>query len=130
MVGLDEGRSEQDCNFCSPPFLTRVIAIASVQRFVPACEEVFMTFLATMAHSDLGRSVYDSNDIRILSAAFERAWAFVESDPALQAWEAPQRQSELARCLMALIKLGETNPTSLANAGIAMLRNKQMRRVW
>jgi hypothetical protein len=43
--------------------------------------------------------------------------------------EAPERRSELARCLMALIKLGETDPTSLANAGIAMLRSKQIGRL-
>jgi hypothetical protein len=84
-----------------------------------------MTSLETITPIDLGRSVYDSNDTRILSAAFEKAWVFVKSDPALEALEAPKRQSELARCLMALIKLGETNPTSLANAGIAMLRNKK-----
>jgi hypothetical protein len=87
-----------------------------------------MTSLETITSIDLGRSVYDSNDTRILSAAFEKAWVFVESDPALEALEAPKRRSELARCLMELIKLGETNPTSLANAGIAMLRNKKIRR--
>jgi hypothetical protein len=88
-----------------------------------------MTSLETITPIDSGRSVYDSNDTRILSAAFERAWVFVESDPALEALEPPKRRSELARCLMALIKLGETNPTSLANAGIAMLRNKKIRRL-
>ena len=88
-----------------------------------------MTSLEAVTPIDLGRSVYDSNDTRILSAAFERAWVFVESDPALEALEAPKRRSELARCLMALIKLGETDPTSLANAGIAMLRSKQIGRL-
>ncbi|MFZ2078302.1 MAG: hypothetical protein WAV38_16935 [Xanthobacteraceae bacterium] len=83
-----------------------------------------MTSLEAVTPIDFGRSVYDSNDTRILNAAFERAWVFVESDPALEAFEAPERRSELARCLMALIKLGETDPTSLANAGIAMLRSK------
>jgi hypothetical protein len=84
-----------------------------------------MTSLETL---DLDRSVFDSNDTRILSVAFERAWAFVAFDPRLEALEESKRQSELARCLMALEKLGETNPTSLANAGIAMLRARHQGR--
>ncbi len=40
-----------------------------------------MTSLEAVTPSDLGRSVYDSNDTRILNAAFERAWVFVESIP-------------------------------------------------
>jgi hypothetical protein len=81
-----------------------------------------MTSFGTVRTVDPDRSVFDSDDTRILSAAFERAWAFVQSDPSLKALEVSKRQSELARSLMALEKLGETNPTSLANAGIAMLR--------
>ena len=88
-----------------------------------------MTSLEAVTPIDLGRSVYNSNDTRILSAAFERASGLCKSDPALEALEAPKRRSELARCLMALIKLGETDPTSLANAGIAMLRSKQIGRL-
>lgn len=53
-----------------------------------------MTSLEAVTPIDLGRSVYDSNDTRILNAAFERAWVFVESDPALEAFEAPERRSE------------------------------------
>jgi hypothetical protein len=87
-----------------------------------------MTSLETMTTLDLDRSVFDSNDMRILSAAFERAWAFVAFDPRLEGLEKSRRQSELARCLMTLEKFGETNPTSLANAGIAMLRARHQRR--
>jgi hypothetical protein len=67
--------------------------------------------------------IFDSNDARVP----ERAWAFVESDPGLEGLAVAKRQSELARCLMALEKRGETNPTSLANAGIAMLRARHQR---
>jgi hypothetical protein len=87
-----------------------------------------MTSARTMRDLDLDRSVFDSKDTRILSAAFERAWVFVESDPNLEVLAPSQRQSELARCLMTLEKLGETNPTSLANAGIALLRARTQRR--
>ena len=85
------------------------------------------SFFETMRTLDLDRSVFDSNDIRILNAAFERAWTFVESDPGLEVLEMSKRQSELVRCLMKLEKLGEINPTSLANAGIAMLRARHQR---
>jgi hypothetical protein len=36
----------------------------------------------------------------------------------LEEWE---RQSELARCLMTLLKLGHDDPVTLANSGIALL---------
>jgi len=40
--------------------------------------------------------------------------------------DASERQSRLARCLMALLKQGETNSTSLANSAIkALRRNRQ-----
>jgi hypothetical protein len=74
------------------------------------------------------RSVFDSAEIRILSSAFEKAWGYVEFDPTLGVLAASERQSELARCLMAILKFGETNPTSLANSGIALLRRSQRSR--
>jgi hypothetical protein len=74
------------------------------------------------------RSVFDSAEIRILSSAFEKAWAYVEFDPTLEILDAAERQSELARCLMAILKFGETNPTSLANSGIKLLRRSQRSR--
>jgi hypothetical protein len=60
-----------------------------------------------------------------LALRSKRRGTFVEFDPMLGTLEASKRQSELARCLMALLKLGEMNPTSLANSGIAMLRKNQ-----
>jgi hypothetical protein len=84
--------------------------------------------VTTMTTLDLDRTFFDSNDTGILGAAFDKAWAFVESDPSLEVLEVSKRQSELARCLMALEKLGETNPTSLANAAIAMLRARHQRK--
>jgi hypothetical protein len=74
---------------------------------------------------ELERSVFDSDETRILSAAFEKAWAYVQFDPMLGVLEAWERQAELARCLMTLLKLGDNNPISLANSGIALLHRSQ-----
>jgi hypothetical protein len=57
--------------------------------------------------------------------AFQKAWAFVEFDPMLGVWEVSVKRSQLARCLMTLFKLGETDPTSLANSAIKMLRRNR-----
>jgi len=78
---------------------------------------------------ELERDVFDSAETRILSAAFAKAWAYVQSDPALGTLDPSERQSELARALMAILKLGETDPTSLANSGIALVRMSQRSRV-
>jgi hypothetical protein len=80
-----------------------------------------VTFVDTVTPLELERSVFDSEETQILSAAFERAWAYVEFDPALGALETWERQSELARCLMTLLKLGNDDPLILANSGIALL---------
>jgi hypothetical protein len=80
-----------------------------------------VTFVDTVTPIELERSVFDSEETRILSAAFEKAWAYVQFDPALGALEEWERQSELARCLMALLKLGNDDPITLANSGIALL---------
>lgn len=71
---------------------------------------------------ELERSVFDSAETHILSTAFTKAWAYVEFDPTLGLLDHSERRSELARALMALLKIGETNPTSLANSSIALLR--------
>jgi hypothetical protein len=76
---------------------------------------------------ELERSVFDSSEIEILSAAFTKAWAYVEFDPTLAVLEAGERQSELARCLMTILKLGDCNPTSIANSAIALMRKNQSR---
>jgi hypothetical protein len=76
---------------------------------------------------ELERSVFDSSETEILSAAFARAWAYVEFDPTLGMLQAVERQSELARCLMAILKLGDCNPTSIANSAIALMRKNQSR---
>jgi hypothetical protein len=83
-----------------------------------------MTTLESAIPLDLDRGAFDSAETDILSIAFEKAWAFVEFDPMLGILEAADRRGELARCLMALEKLGETNPTSLANAAIRMLHQR------
>jgi hypothetical protein len=74
---------------------------------------------------ELERDVFDSAETRILSAAFAKAWAYVQFDPTLAALDVTERQSELARALMAILKFGDTNPTSLANSGIALVRMTQ-----
>ena len=81
-----------------------------------------MTTFKTTTPLNLGRDFFDSAETEILSMAFEKAWAFVEFDPMLGALDASERQSRLARCLMTLLKQGETDPTPLANSAIKMLR--------
>jgi hypothetical protein len=76
---------------------------------------------------ELERSVFDSSETEILSTAFARAWAYVEFDPTLGMLDTSERQSELARCLMAILKLGDCNPTSIANSAIALMRRNQSR---
>jgi hypothetical protein len=84
-----------------------------------------IAFFETVSPLEMERSVFDSAEARILSTAFEKAWAYVEFDPVLGILDAAERQSELARCLMAILKFGESDPTSLANSGIALLRRSQ-----
>ena len=84
-----------------------------------------MTALDTVTALELERSVFDSDETRILSIAFEKAWAYVQFDPMLGVLEAWERQSELARCLMRLLKLGNDNPVALANSGIALLHKSR-----
>lgn len=76
---------------------------------------------------ELERSVFDSSETEILSTAFAKAWAYVQFDPTLEILETNERQSELARCLMAILKLGDCNPTSIANSAIALMRRNQSR---
>jgi hypothetical protein len=76
---------------------------------------------------ELERSVFDSSETEILSAAFAKAWAYVAFDHTLGLLDAADRQSELARCLMAILKLGDCNPTSIANSAIALMRKNHSR---
>jgi hypothetical protein len=76
---------------------------------------------------ELERSIFDSSETEILSAAFTKAWAYVEFDPTLGMLDVCERQSELARCLMAILKLGDSNPTSIANSAIALMRRNHAR---
>jgi hypothetical protein len=97
-----------------------VVVRQSVLRDVVAAAE-------SVSSLELERSVFDSSETEILSAAFAKAWAYVEFDSTLGMLEAYERQSELARCLMAILKLGDSNPTSIANSAIALMRKNQSR---
>ncbi len=88
-----------------------------------------VTSVEAVTALELERSVFDSAETQILSAAFAKAWAYVEFDPALEILDVAERRSELARCLMAILKFGETNPVTLANSGIALLRRSQRSRI-
>jgi hypothetical protein len=83
---------------------------------------VFVTSLDSVTPLELERSVFDADETRILSTAFERAWAYVEFDPVLGLLEAWERQSELARCLMALLKLGENNPDTCSSRNCSLAK--------
>jgi len=76
---------------------------------------------------ELERSIFDSVETEILSAAFAKAWTYVEFDPSLNMLEAWERQSELARSLMTILKLGDSNPTSIANSAIALMQKNHSR---
>jgi hypothetical protein len=76
----------------------------------------------TVSSVELYRNVFDSGETDILSDAFGKAWGFVEVDPLLGILNVEERQSDLARCLMTLLKLGDNNPVSLANSGISLVR--------
>ena len=78
---------------------------------------------------NLDRDFFDTAETEVLSTAFLKAWAFVEFDPMLGVWNASERQSRLARCLMALLKIGESDPTSLANSAIKTLRRNRQSEV-
>lgn len=84
-----------------------------------------MTSLETAIPLDVEGSIFSSAEMDLLSTAFEKAWIYVEFDPMLGVLEAWERQAELARCLTALLKLGEANPTSLANSAIRLLHESQ-----
>ena len=96
-----------------------VIVRHSVHREAAAAEAV--------SSLELERSVFDSSETDILSLAFAKAWAYVEFDPTLGMLDADERQSELARYLMAILKLGDSNPTSIANSAIALMRKNHSR---
>jgi len=81
--------------------------------------------MTTTTPLNLGRDFFDSAETEILSMAFEKAWAFVEFDLMLGVLDASERLSRLARCLMALLKQGETDSTSLANSAIKTLRRNR-----
>lgn len=76
---------------------------------------------------ELERSIFDSSETEILSAAFLKAWTYVEFDPMLGMLQACERQSELARCLMTILKLGDRNATSIANSAISLMRKNLSR---
>jgi hypothetical protein len=88
-----------------------------------------MSSLETVISLKLEQGIFNSDETEILATAFEKAWAFVEFDPKLETLEESRRRSELARCLMMLLKLGETKPTSLANSAIRVLRENHKTRV-
>lgn len=97
-----------------------VIVRQSVRREAVAVAEAVSSL-------ELERSIFDSSETEILSAAFTKAWAYVEFDPTLGMLDVCERQSELARCLMAILKLGDSNPISIANSAIALMRRNQSR---
>jgi hypothetical protein len=92
---------------------------AALREAMPAGEAV--------SSLELERSIFDSTETEILSRAFAKAWTYVEFDPTLDVLEVWERQAELARCLMAVLKFGDSNPTSIANSAIALLRKSQSR---
>jgi hypothetical protein len=115
----DEGNRER---FLAPAQAT---SAQTVSRHIVHRDAVAVA--EAVSSLELERSVFDSAETEILSAAFAKAWTYVEFDPSLGMLEAWERQSELARSLMAILKLGDSNPTSIANSAIALMRKNQSR---
>jgi hypothetical protein len=113
--------SQLHCNFSRSPILqTDYLRQAAIAQG---------TVMTTTTPLSLGRDFFDSAETEVLSTAFLKAWAFVEFDPMLGVLDASERQSRLARCMMALLKIGESDPTSLANSAIKTLRRNRQSEV-
>lgn len=98
-------------------------------KLVESALEPTMTPMEAVTPLELERSVFDSAETHLLSIAFDKAWSYVEFDPALGILDAEERRSELARALMTILKFGETDATSLANSSIALVRKSLRGRV-
>jgi hypothetical protein len=118
LVG-DEGTMERLVTPAQAVSSETISQKAAIRETAPAPEAV--------SSLELERSVFDSAETEILSSAFAKAWTYVEFDPTLGMLEVWERQAELARCLMAVLKFGDSNPTSIANSAIALLRKSQSR---
>ena len=69
-------------------------------------------------------NAFDNEGIDLLSAAFRKAWIFVERDFSLEPLNSDERRSALASCLMELAKREEWDEVRLANAAISSLRKR------
>jgi hypothetical protein len=105
--------------------LAQTAPLQAALRQVPLRDASAVTDAVSVV--ELERSIFDSNETEILSVAFAKAWAYVEFDPMLGMLEGQELQSELARCLMTMLKLGDSNPISIANSAITLMRKNQAR---
>jgi hypothetical protein len=60
--------------------------------------------------------------VSTLTAAFEKAWPFIERDALLSSIDIEERRSLLALSLMTMATHGERDPLRLANSAIGNLR--------
>jgi hypothetical protein len=68
---------------------------------------------------------FEPEEIQVLSAAFERAWTFIEKSGGLE-MDAPEFcRSCLATHVMAIAQAGEKDPTRLANGAIERYRQQR-----
>jgi hypothetical protein len=69
---------------------------------------------------------FEPQEIQVLSAAFERAWDFIErsGDAGMDMHES---RASLARHVMAIARAGEMNPLRLTNAAIHRYRQQRVR---
>ena len=67
---------------------------------------------------------FEPEEIKVLSAAFERAWIFIEKSGGLE-MDAPEYcRSCLATHIMAIARTGEKDPLRLANGAIHRYRQQ------
>jgi N-acetylglucosamine kinase-like BadF-type ATPase len=71
---------------------------------------------------DFAPDAFNPEQIKLMQAAFEAAWQFVQADTVLDLVSMPERQAALAQAVAALAAKGETEALRLANEAIGQVR--------
>jgi N-acetylglucosamine kinase-like BadF-type ATPase len=71
---------------------------------------------------DFAPDAFNPEQIKLMQAAFEAAWQFVQADTVLDLVSLPERQAALAQAVAALAAEGETEALRLANEAIGQVR--------
>ena len=72
-----------------------------------------------------GSANLDPKTSELVSAAFDKSWAFVKTDPELAHGDPQEMRTRLAQSLTRLAQDGERDMWRLANAAIGQLRRER-----